>query len=400
MTDPLGQSQVLPYLKHLSDKGFSITLISFEKPHLFKINQSFIQQITQEHSIRWIPLTYHKNPPVLSTLCDLLILKKTIKAFQRQQPFHIVHCRGYITALAGEWMKKTWGTKFLFDMRGFFADERVDGGIWPQHHPLLKKIYQFFKKKEKDFFLNADHVISLTKAGRNIIQLFDYIPSTWKCTVIPCCSDLEHFNPEKIDFKTAKTFAEKYSLHRFKQKWFYLGSIGTWYMLPEMLDFFKTALRFEPHSLMAFFTHDSPTIIYSLAEKKHIPKENILITPLQRKEIPSIISLFDASVFFIKPVFSKKASSPTKQGEIMAMGIPIVCNAGVGDTEEIIRNYEAGAVIDAFTTDAYEAAYHQIIAGKFNREKAIQGACEWYSLQTGVERYAEVYRELLNLKAS
>ncbi len=399
MTDPLGQSQVLPYLKGLAKLGFSITLVSFEKPELFEKNKSIIELITQQHSIQWVPLRYHKKPPVLSTLYDWQVLKKTVKALQRQQPFQIVHCRGYVTALVGEWMKKKWGVKFLFDMRGFFADERVDGGIWPLHHPVYKQVYRFFKKKEKDFFLHADHVISLTEAGKNIIQHFDYIPSTWKCTVIPCCADLEHFSPEKIYPEIAKTFVENNSLHRFKQKWFYLGSIGTWYMLPEMLDFFKTVLHHEPQSLMAFFSHESPAIIYSLAEKKNIPKENILVTPLQRSEIPSVISLFDASVFFIKPVFSKKASSPTKQGEIMAMGIPIICNAGVGDTEEIIRNYEAGAVIDDFTTHAYEAAYHQISDGTFNREKAMQGACEWYSLQTGVERYAGVYHELLKHKA-
>lgn len=400
MTDPLGQSQVLPYLKGLSDLEFSITLVSFEKPEMFEKNKSTIEQITQEHNIQWIPLRYHKNPPVLSTLYDIQILKSTIKKLHRKNSFHIVHCRGYITALAGEWMKKKYGVKFLFDMRGFFADERVDGGIWPLHHPLYKQIYQYFKRKEKDFFLNADHVISLTEAGKNIIQGFHYIPSNWKCTVIPCCADLAHFNTQNIESSSAAQFKEKYQLQRYKQKWFYLGSIGTWYMLPEMLDFFKVVLRHEPQSLMAFFTHEAAANIYSLAEKKQIPKENILVTPLQRNEIPGIITLFDASVFFIKPVFSKKASSPTKQGEIMAMGIPIVCNAGVGDTEEIIQQYQAGAVIHEFTTEAYEAAYLQIIQRNYNREKAIEGACAWYSLQTGVERYAGVYRELLNLRAS
>ena len=31
MTDPLGQSQVLPYLEGLAKKNYAITLISFEK---------------------------------------------------------------------------------------------------------------------------------------------------------------------------------------------------------------------------------------------------------------------------------------------------------------------------------------------------------------------------------
>ena len=32
MTDPLGQSQVLPYILGLNKKGYQFTLVSFEKP--------------------------------------------------------------------------------------------------------------------------------------------------------------------------------------------------------------------------------------------------------------------------------------------------------------------------------------------------------------------------------
>ena len=63
--------------------------------------------------------------------------------------FHIVHCRSYISALVGLAMKKQFGTKFIFDMRGFWADERIEGGIWKLSHPLYRLIYKFIKKQEK-----------------------------------------------------------------------------------------------------------------------------------------------------------------------------------------------------------------------------------------------------------
>ena len=37
------------------------------------------------------------------------------------------------------------------------------------------------------------------------------------------------------------------------------------------------------------------------------------------------------------PSFSKKASCPTKMGEIMNLGVPVICNKGVGDVEEIMN---------------------------------------------------------------
>ena len=34
--------------------------------------------------------------------------------------------------------KKIFGTKFIFDMRGFWADERVDGDIWKKMTSFIR----------------------------------------------------------------------------------------------------------------------------------------------------------------------------------------------------------------------------------------------------------------------
>ena len=39
------------------------------------------------------------------------------------------------------------------------------------------------------------------------------------------------------------------------------------------------------------------------------------------------------------------SSSPTKQGELMGMGIPIICNSGVGDVDLIVEKYQSGYVV-------------------------------------------------------
>ena len=36
----------------------------------------------------------------------------------------------------------------------------------------------------------------------------------------------------------------------------------------------------------------------------------------------------------------------------MAMGIPLVCNSGVGDTDFVVDKYKAGSVITRFDKDA------------------------------------------------
>ena len=70
MTDPLGQSQVIPYLKYLS-KEFEIHLFSFEKPNNKDLVYK-IKSILKNNNIIWTPITYTKSPPIFSKIYDIL----------------------------------------------------------------------------------------------------------------------------------------------------------------------------------------------------------------------------------------------------------------------------------------------------------------------------------------
>ena len=130
MTDALGQSQVLPYLCGLAQRGHQITLISAEKPEVFAAGRATIEKIVAEAGIDWLPTLYTKRPPIVSTLKDILKIKRLALSLQRRSGFDIVHCRSYIAAFVGLALKNKFGCRFVFDMRGFYADERVDGNIW------------------------------------------------------------------------------------------------------------------------------------------------------------------------------------------------------------------------------------------------------------------------------
>jgi hypothetical protein len=58
MTDPLGQSQVLPYLIGLTRYGYEFTILSFEKKDRWAANHSVIEKITNDNGIKWEPLSF------------------------------------------------------------------------------------------------------------------------------------------------------------------------------------------------------------------------------------------------------------------------------------------------------------------------------------------------------
>lgn len=390
MTDPLGQSQVLPYLAGLTKKGYQFHLISFEKPERYQKLREHIEKICRNAGIVWHPLNYTRKPPVLSTLKDVRKMSRLAYDLHAEYQFDVVHCRSYISALIGLRMKKRFGTKFVFDMRGFWADERVDGGIWNLSNPLYRMVYKYFKRKEIEFLEQADHIVSLTQRAKHEMQSWSTIKrADLPITVIPCCADLELFNPEAIRHGDREQLRERLGISTDEVVLGYVGSIGTWYMLDEMLDYFKYFLVKNPTAKFLFVTGEAPEVILEKARVKEIDSNHLVITSTTHQLVPLHISLFDLSVFFIRPTYSKMASSPTKQGEIMAMGVPLVCNAGVGDTDEIVQSFEAGVVLTELDAAHYEA--NCTFPFLYNRELTQRGADEVYGLTRGVELYALVY---------
>ncbi len=393
MTDPLGQSQVIPYLVALSNRGFAFTILSFEKKAKYEERKELIQNLLDSAGIKWSPLLYTKWPPVISTLYDYARLKRTVANLHQSMKFDFVHCRSYIPALAGYAFKRKYNLQFIFDMRGFWADERVDGNLWNLKNPVFKTIYRFFKKKEIEFIRESTAVITLTQAAKEeILTWKDLQIDSEKITVIPCCVDTALFDPDKITKAQQQQARQQLNMNEDDFVLGYLGSIGTWYLLDEMLQFFTSAKSIIHKAKFLFVTQDEPLHIIDRATYFGLKPEDIIITKAERKEVPIMISLFNYGIFFIKPAYSKIASSPTKQGEIMAMGVPVICNSGVGDSDNIIHSYQSGLVVSA---GYYDGVVKKLQVEESDPQLIRNGAVDYFSLDKGTDEYLNVYHNLI-----
>ena len=390
ITDPLGQSQILPYLFGISsNKNYKITIVSFEKTKNYLQNKDFILKKLEKNNVEWIPLKYTKYPPIFSTIWDIYKLKRAVKKL-KNKGLDLIHCRSYITTLVALGFKKKFKTPFIFDMRGFYADERVDGKIWSLDNIIYKKIYNYFKSKEKEFLQSSGYTISLTETGKKEIVSWN-LPNQSKIKVIPCCTDETLFQKKNI-----QNVRNELGFNKNDFIISYVGSIGTWYMLDEMLDFFKCLKTKKPKAKFFFITKDNPQLILEKAKNKDIDISSIKIQPSSREMMPSYIGVSNFSIFFILPVFSKKASSPTKMGEIMNLGIPIICNSGVGDVDEIMGKSMPELLVKDFSNNEYDRVI-DLITNNYqpNQKSIIETSHSYYSLEKGVDKYKEVYKEIL-----
>jgi glycosyltransferase involved in cell wall biosynthesis len=396
MTDPLGQSQVIPYLQGLSKKGFQFYLLSCEKPGTYERNKEAVQKTLAGYNIHWHPIPYTKDPPVVSTLTDILTLKKTAKEIHRLHGIDMVHTRPGIPALVGLWMKKKWGIKFLHDIREFYADSRVEGGLWNIKNPLFRIIYQYFKKKEKEELECCDGVVCLTHAAEKITAALPEYKTTTPLKVIPCSADLHLFDPSNISSEQKLQLKKALGIGENDLVVSYLGSIGGWYLTREMLQFCKLLADKKPAVKFLFVSPHLHDVIVKEAAKYGLPAEKLIIKHGKRNEVPALLSISDYSLFFIKPCFSKLSSSPTKHGEIMAMGIPVITNSGVGDVKEIVEKYQAGFIVEEFTDQAFNEVIVEIISTpSFDTSAIRNGAAEFYSLEKAVDLYDEIYNAIL-----
>lgn len=397
MTDPLGQSQVIPYLQGLSRAGFKIFLLSCEKKQVFLQNKPVVEKILEGYNITWIPLNYTKTPPVFSTILDIIKLRKAAKKIHRENKLDMVHTRPGVPELVGLWMKKTMGVKFLNDIREFYADSRVEGGMWRLSNPLYKTVYRFFKRKETESVSKSDGIVCLTYAAEKIIKEWKEYKSNIPLQVIPCSADLSLFDPAKISEAEKTTLRSALNISKDDFVISYLGSIGGWYLTDEMMQFCKVLMDKIRTAKILFISPHRHNEIQVVASKYGIDSDKVIIQKAGRQEVPKLVSLSNYSVFFIKPCYSKQSSSPTKHGEIMAMGIPLITNSGVGDVETISNRYNAGIIIREFNEKEFIKVASQVVAGAtFNIEEIRQGAKEVYSLERAVEKYIAIYNSILN----
>ncbi len=396
MTDPLGQSQVLPYLVGLAKTGKKIDIVSCEKKDNWNQHHTTIEAIVNKAGITWDYCFYKTGKPFISQIQNYLGLKNIVAGkIERDNSPVVLHCRSYLAGLIGLSCKRKYNTGFIFDMRGFWADERIEGGIWNKSNPIGSYLFSYFKKKEKEMLAESDAIISLTHKAKSIILSWNLGIAESKITVIPCCADLSHFSRSNVKTQRLMEFQEKFP--QLKQKFVlsYVGSLGTWYMANEMMEFFKI-LSENTDSHFLIITKDSQEYIYDAAKKHQVNKEKLTVVSSSRADMPYYITLSTASLFFIKPSFSKSASSPTKMGELLSMGVPVITNAGVGDVDDIITTTHCGVIISEFNKKEYQQAALNLIENcNLYKANTTSAAITYFSLEDGVAKYEKVYRSFI-----
>jgi glycosyltransferase involved in cell wall biosynthesis len=176
-----------------------------------------------------------------------------------------------------------------------------------------------------------------------------------------------------------------------------VGTVGTWYLFDEVARCFALLLTLRPDAKFFIVNRNEHAYIRERLNLAGIHYSAVELITATHAEVPKQMSRMDAGVFFIKPVFSKQASAPTKLAEFLGCGIPCLSNAGVGDMAEVLKKDQVGLTITSFDDVTMIAALKQLINlvdDPKSSARCVASAQRHFSLDEGVRLYEKIYQTL------
>jgi glycosyltransferase involved in cell wall biosynthesis len=398
MREPLVQTQVLPYLRQLVKAGIEVNLLTFEPGLRRNWTHEELEaerELLAAECINWFYLPYHSRPSLPATLYD--VARGTLLASRliRSKGVEVLHARGHVPALMGALAKRLTGRgRMIFDIRGFMPEEYTDAGVWPEQGWL----YRGVKRVERYLLAAADGFVVLTERAREIL-----FPGCGNADeqgrpieVIPCCVD-----PAR--FLTAASISREDARAELgvegRRVIVYVGSFGGWYMTDEMTQFLALARERDPRSFALVLTQSPSGPVRKRFFDLGFGEDDFFVGKVAAADVPRYLKAADVAISFIKACYSKQSSSPTKIAEYLAAGLPVVCNAGVGDLDQLITNDRVGVLINDFTPAAYDAALLELdsLAQEGSLSRRCQTcAAERFDLESvGGFRYRRLYNRVL-----
>lgn len=369
----LVRSQVLPYLRTLRSTGFDTTLVTFERGEPFPDGE-FPRD-------RWVPLRPRPGARLLAKVLDVLRGALVVTFVVLRSRAELIHARSYLPAAIALAAAAVTRRRYIFDMRGFLGEEYVETGYWS----ATDLRYRLLRIVERHLLRGATAIVVLTRRAEERLRTMPAYGSLARAdiTVIPCGVDLERFCPGATR-PTDPTLV-------------YSGSLGMWYLLPEMLRVYALARHRVPRLRLLLINQNEHELIREKVARAGLADADVRVVRADFGEMPALLAAAHVGIALIRQQPSKIGSSPIKVAEYLACGLPVVVNAGMGDTDDLVQRYGAGHVVRSFDEPelrrAAEAVAH-LVDDVEARRNARRLAASEFDVREGGRRYVELYERL------
>lgn len=385
LLEPLGQSQVMAYLRGLSTH-YHITLITFEKPE-DTVDAATLERARQDcerHGICWRPQRFRRRPKVLAPVWSMVLFLWLCLREVRRGNAQLIHARSYIPAAVALVVWRITGTPFIFDMRALWPEELITAGRLRRGSLAHRAIVW----TERLCLRHAAAVVSLTDAAVvHLRQVYPREMADQHVVVIPTCADLRRFAPAPPSQRSQRVY----------------GCVGTvlsgWFRLDWLAAFFDAAARRHPDVELHIVTRDDAERVRASIRGAAAIQERLYIYAMPPQLVHEAVRRQNASAMFFTGGLSKLGSSPTRLAEVLGCGIPVVANSQVGDVARIIQEYRIGVLAEGPAAEQMEKALDDLEAllnDPHLPSRCRKAAEEHFSLGSGTAAYAQLYESVVS----
>jgi hypothetical protein len=360
LSEGVGSSQISPLISLLSDSGLKIKLISYEKLSPSVQLSDYFKSIGVDWDSR--PFGSHGLIGGLERLNNLRSgIPKT----------RLIHARSDIPAVSAI---ASHQAPVLWDVRSLWADQKIviqKNLINTVAYPLYRGLESVAARKSLGMSTLTSAVVPvLEKRHKKLPQLR---------AVVPTAVNLNRFQlnvvmPVKAQALFSGTFNDYYDLDLSRL----------------FMQEFRKQISVETHWARPAESHRSQI---GVGESQVFPATQIGMAEL----IPNYS--FGVSVCRLDAGPSLTAAMPTKIGEFLACGRPMVVNKGLGDMDQFIAEFDAGVILDGSPDNLVESATKlaSLVSDPETPLRCRSLAEEYFSMEKGANRYLNLYSQMLKV---
>jgi glycosyltransferase involved in cell wall biosynthesis len=360
VTAGVGASQVLPYVRGLARRGVQVSLHTFEKvPPGEDLRLSL-----HNEGMTWVAHPFGAAGARGG-------LSRVLRGTLAVRGAALLHARSDLPAGCALLSRaQAW----LWDMRGFWADERIELGALRAGSPEDRVM----RTIERGAARSAGTIIALAASAIPVLVERHGPAVESKVRVIPTCVDLTRFTPDELPPPPVRLLMS--------------GSLNNRYDVEAMVRFAKHVRSRLPTQLEVLCPDPSQW-------RALLVSEGALIGQASGAEMPARVVSAHAGLAIVKPsVVANKAMVPTKLAEFLACGRPVVVNSGLGDMDDLLARYDCGVSIDGVSDAALDDAATEL--ERLLSDPSTPGRCrllaeDHFSLDRAITSLTETYQAVL-----
>jgi hypothetical protein len=361
LSEGVGSSQITPLITLLANAGLKISLISYEKSNPGSEVTNHFKSIGVEWNVR----SFGQNG-LLGGISRLNNLRQEVPKT------NLIHARSDIPAVSAIASQLA---PVLWDVRSLWADQKIM--IQKSHFSTIS--YPLYRGLESIAATKSLGMSTLTSAVVPILEQRHKVLPHLR-TVVTTAVDLNRFQlspvlPSKVRALFSGTFNDYYDLDLSRL----------------FMQEFQKQVPAEIH-----WARPSE----SQRSEIGVGESSVLVgTQIGMAEMIPNYS-FGVSICKLDAGPSLTAAMPTKIGEFLACGRPMVVNKGLGDMDEFLKEYDAGVILDGTPRNLVESAskLSSLLLDPETPMRCRALAEKHFNMEEGSIKYLDLYSRMLKYR--